>query len=370
MDQIGSAQSAAPVQVSDAVGAGRSGVVVGKPGGGVDGEKPSFQEVWSQIQAKMGAKPEKPREIKKTLDKDDFLKIMITQMQHQDPTSPFDADKMAAQIAQITSVEQLQNVNRTLTSMTHQNRPLERLAMTSLIGKTVTVDRSRFAHKEGDREALSFTLSQPAKETLVQVMSEAGEVVFETKVGPKDPGTVNIDWDGKKKNTMPAGSGNYMLKITAKNEQGMEVDTGAVARATIVGVSFDGQDPVFIIGDAKRQERIPMSNITQIDGGMPQSAGGDASGALPGALADAAKKKSSFFTFKPGEGSKNVDMDQLDPASAQALARYQAQRQAEKAAAPQQGAPTQESAPSQPAQAQEKGFPNGLDFYQGGGEKP
>src|SRR5580698_201739 len=50
-----------------------------------------FGDILQNIQARYGAKVEKPREIKKTLGKDDFLRIMITQMQHQDPTKPFDA---------------------------------------------------------------------------------------------------------------------------------------------------------------------------------------------------------------------------------------------------------------------------------------
>src|SRR5689334_2438768 len=93
-----------------------------------------FGDIWKQIQSKYGAKEEKPREIKKTLGKDDFLRIMITQMKHQDPTQPFKAEQMAEQMAQFASVEQLQNLNLKFEKMSNQNQPLERLAMTGLIG--------------------------------------------------------------------------------------------------------------------------------------------------------------------------------------------------------------------------------------------
>ena len=62
-------------------------------------------------------------------------------MKFQDPTSPFKPEQMAAEMAQFTSVEQLQNVNQNLAKMSTANQPMERLAMTGLIGKTVTVDR-------------------------------------------------------------------------------------------------------------------------------------------------------------------------------------------------------------------------------------
>src|SRR6476620_11273017 len=96
---------------------------------------PKFGDVYQQIQAKYGAKPEKQREIKKTLGKDDFLKLMVTQMKNQDPTNPFKAEQMATEIAQFTTVEQLHNMNQNLTKMTGQNKPLEQMAMTGMIGK-------------------------------------------------------------------------------------------------------------------------------------------------------------------------------------------------------------------------------------------
>jgi len=123
---------------------------------------PAFGDVWKKMQAEYGVKAEKPREIKKTLGKDDFLRIMVTQMQHQDPTSPFKADQMAQQMAQYASVEQLQNMNSQLSKMTTQNQPLERLAMTGLIGKVVTVDKERFPHTEGNKDTLGFELPKDA----------------------------------------------------------------------------------------------------------------------------------------------------------------------------------------------------------------
>src|SRR5690348_3349633 len=95
--------------------------------------KPKFDDVWKKIQAEYGEKPKEQKVHKKSLDKDDFMKIMISQMKNQDPTKPFEADKLASEIAQIASIEQLQNVNQALKKLESQNRPLERLAMTNLI---------------------------------------------------------------------------------------------------------------------------------------------------------------------------------------------------------------------------------------------
>ena len=63
------------------------------------------------------------------------------------------------------------------------DQPLERLAMTNLIGKSVVVDRDRFPHTEGQSEALHFNLPQDAKQVSVAVVDSTGEVLFEQDMG-------------------------------------------------------------------------------------------------------------------------------------------------------------------------------------------
>ena len=212
-----------------------------------------FGEVMQQIQAKYGAKAEKPREIKKVLGKDDFLRIMITQMKHQDPTNPFKAEQMATEMAQFTSVEQLQNLNQNILKLSQDNKPLERMAMTNMIGKVVTVDRERFPHTEGSQESLSFNLPKAAASVKVALISEAGETVLEKDLGPQKAGEQNFGWDGLKSNTLPAKGGNYMLRVEAKDDAGQSLQSNPQRQARVVGISFEGTEPVFLIGDNKSQ---------------------------------------------------------------------------------------------------------------------
>jgi len=86
---------------------------------------PKFGDVWNKIMAKDGVQPEKPREIKKNLGKDDFLKLMIAQLKFQDPSKPFEMEKMGSELAQLSNMEQLQNLNSTLKQMVTKDAPLE-----------------------------------------------------------------------------------------------------------------------------------------------------------------------------------------------------------------------------------------------------
>lgn len=234
-------------------------------------QAPKFQKVWSDIQAKMGVKPEAPREIKKKLDKDDFLKIMINQMKYQDPTKPFDAERMATEMAQITSMEQLQNMNKSLDRMNANQNPTQRLEMTSLIGKTVVLDRNRFPHTEGSASSVSFTLPEAADVTKVTLINaETGEPVFSRDLGIQEAGTVAFTWDGLRNNGIPSKTGNYIVRVDAATSQGKVIPTKMQGEARIIGVTFDGGEPSFLVGDAKTQQKIPMSNVLRVQESFEQ----------------------------------------------------------------------------------------------------
>lgn len=286
---------------------------------------PKFGDLLQGIQAKYGAKAEKPREIKKTLGKDDFLRIMITQMKHQDPTNPFKAEQMAAEMAQFASVEQLSNLNQSMGKMIESHKPAERMAMAGLIGKSVVVDRDRFGHVEGQGDALSYSLPKDATTVKAVIISEQGEVVLEKDIGAQKAGDGSFAWDGLKSNTLPAKSGNYMLRIEAKDEHGSPIPTDPRARARVVGVSFEGGDPVLLVGDNKSQAKVPMRSVIRIEGdasplpGAPSASGASAGGMSPPSGGP------NFFTFQKGVGSVPLDSTSASPEAARALANYQSQ---------------------------------------------
>lgn len=348
MNGIGNALQSLPQAPAPSAPKGDPYAALNAPGGADEPKK--FQEVWSDIQSKMGAKPAKPREIKKTIGKDDFLRIMITQMKHQDPTKPFDADKLAQELAQITSVEQLQNVNSNLQKMANQNKPMERMTMTSLIGKTITVDRNRFPHVEGQNTNLSYVLPEDASRVRLQLVAPNGEVAYTKEFGKQKAGMNTFVWDGKKDNTTPAKAGTYLMKVEAENAGGQPLNVSAQLQARVIGVSFEGDEAVFLIGDAKNQQKITMENVVKIeDHGGPSATFASAQGSPAPAIAPAAAKSAApnFFTFKKGEGSKTIqDPAQLDPDVRAALENFKQNQAAQ--------------APAAPAQPEEKGFPNGL----------
>jgi len=335
------------------------------PGGGVGGElnttkdakesarEQKFGDIWKNIQSQYGAKAEKPREIKKQLGKDDFLRIMITQMKNQDPSSPFKAEQMATEMAQFTSVEQLQNLNQQMSKMVNANQPLERLAMTNMIGKTITIDRERFPHGENEASPLTFELQKDAKTVKVNILSEAGEVVMSKDLGPKKSGVQNFTWDGLKDNSLPSKAGNYIFRVEARDANDQLIAMNTRGQSKVVGVSFEGQEGVLLVGDINQPQKITMRNVVRVDsngdaGQIPgaqslraslgASAGAEAAGGepTPAGIAPAPQAKKApavggnFFSFEKGVGSKPIDGGSISPEAQRALTSYQSAKTAEK----------------------------------------
>ncbi len=104
-------------------------------------------------------KTEEKRDI---LGKDDFLKLLITELRYQDPMNPLNDREFIAQMAQFTSLEQLQNMNKLLEIFTGSQQALSMFAQaTNLIGCKVKVDTGDEDIKEGLVEAVRFSMSGP-----------------------------------------------------------------------------------------------------------------------------------------------------------------------------------------------------------------
>lgn len=236
---------------------------VAGPDGSNDAAKKSFQEVWGNIQKSMGETPKKPREAKKQLDKDDFMKIMVYQMRYQDPTKPVDAEKMATQLAQITSVEQLKSINKNIEKM--NSSTTDQLSTAGLIGKFVTVDQNRLLHMEGGDESLTFHLPVAARDAAIQIFSSEGELVAERPLGEQSQGPVNFQWDGKLSTGAKAPTGYYSYRVNAFDQQSRPIAIDLKSTKQVIGVSFEGAEPALLVGDAKSSNKVLLTQIIRIE---------------------------------------------------------------------------------------------------------
>lgn len=195
--------------------------------------------------------PAKTRKVgNNQLDKDAFMKLMLTQMKHQDPTNPMQSHEMAAQLAQFTSLEQLNNINATLEGMKSAQQPAANYQALNFIGKKVAGDSSKIVRVAGDKHHdFNFTLGGDASQVTLKVKDADGEVVRTIKMNNLRKGDNSIAWNGLLEDGSAARPGEYKIAAEAIASNGQKVFLKSEFDGKITGMNFTAQGPVLLVGN-------------------------------------------------------------------------------------------------------------------------
>lgn len=192
----------------------------------------------------------KPRENKNEMDKDAFFKLMLTQMKNQDPMNPMQSHEMAAQLAQFTSLEQLQNINSNLEGMKKQEAPMADYQALQFIGKEISADSSSIARMKADEKSdLRYNLVNDAQEVKVKIFDSTGSPVKTLVYHDIKKGLNTASWTGFDEHDMRTLPGDYKFTIEAKDNQGRIVGSTTDVAGKITGVQYSAKGPVLMIGD-------------------------------------------------------------------------------------------------------------------------
>lgn len=184
------------------------------------------------------------------LDKDAFFKLMLTQMKNQDPTNPLKSHEMAAQLANFSSLEQMQNMNKTLDEMKNAQKPSENFQALNLIGKAVAGDSSKVVRGVNDKDHdFKFNLPMAAAEVTVKVRDAEGNVVRTYNLKNLKEGANKLTWNGEDEKAMKSPQGEYQFMAEAKMADGKKMGIKTDFEGMITGVSYSSDGPVLHVGN-------------------------------------------------------------------------------------------------------------------------
>ena len=177
---------------------------------------------------------------KKTLDRDDFMTLFITQMQHQDPLEPMDSTDMASQLAQFSNMEATMKMSDNLEKLLGYQVSQNNLQLLTLIGKEVQGAGNTMGVVAGAVSTTQYTLADAANSCRIEIYDSAGRMADTVELGYVASGIQDFTWDA----TTPSGTvvpdGQYTYKVVAVNALGQKVDVDYRSTGKVTGVNFDG----------------------------------------------------------------------------------------------------------------------------------
>lgn len=197
------------------------------------------------------------------LDKNAFMKLLVAQIAHQDPTKPMDDTAFVAQLAQFSSLEQAMSTNSKLDTLAAQQRGVANTDTAALVGKTVTVNGNTVSiATQGAGGALKFTLGGAATDVTVNIKDQTGTVVRSIKLGAEAAGKVNVSWDGKNDSGVAQPVGTYTVSVDAKGQGGGAVQVTQQTTGVLQSVSFAAGYTQLILADGTT---APASDLVSVD---------------------------------------------------------------------------------------------------------
>jgi flagellar basal-body rod modification protein FlgD len=193
------------------------------------------------------------------LGRDDFLKLFLAQLNHQDPLNPMDSTQFSAQLAQFSSLEQLFNVNSNLKAIKGLQVDNSRMKALDLIGKEIEAEGNVIYLEQGRPSTGGFTLDGKA-DTGVLIRDLNGYPIREIQLGSLNPGEHTFEWDGRDSQGNYMGPGIYSFEVAAVSESGELTPSATRIKGRVDRVNLEGENPLLYMGDIF----IPISKVVDV----------------------------------------------------------------------------------------------------------
>jgi flagellar basal-body rod modification protein FlgD len=187
-----------------------------------------------------------------------FLTLLTTQLQNQDPLDPMDSDTFTQQLISMSGVEQQIAQTSKLDDVLQATQSSAVNSALSYIGKQVDYVGGTMQYT-GSPVALKYSLNTVAEQAQLSITDSSGNVVLNTPA-QVTAGGHEFDWDGKDGNGDPVPAGDYTVAVGAVDATGASVTSFVIVPATVTGVETDGGAVYLNVGD----QTVPISSVQAV----------------------------------------------------------------------------------------------------------
>lgn len=197
----------------------------------------------------------------KALGQNDFLKLLTVQMQNQDPTNPVDNTKMIADMANFSSLQAMQDLNKTVGSMSQMLKMAQAMQASSLVGHNVVAPGTNVTLATGEDPVALVNLEQSLTDVHAQIRDASGAVVKEYTWAELPSGEGDLKWDGKDASGNVLAPGKYKLSAWGTDSEGARSEVGTLVANKVLSVGLSTEGATLNLADGSQSS---LDNIKQI----------------------------------------------------------------------------------------------------------
>ncbi len=204
---------------------------------------------------------QKPVQKENELDKNAFLKLMVTQLNNQDPLNPQENGEFIAQLAQFSSVEGIENLNSTVEVMATSMQSSQALQASALVGRTVHVNSESSYLADGGAISGNIKLDSSTTNLVLSITNAAGELIDQVEMGSNTRGDIKFHWNGQDVNGLRYPPGEYKFKAEAVvGGQAQQMAMALSANVDSVTINPDRS----VILNLAGQGAVPLLDVEEI----------------------------------------------------------------------------------------------------------
>jgi flagellar basal-body rod modification protein FlgD len=181
------------------------------------------------------------------LGADVFLRLLVTQLQSQDPTNPTENEDFVAQLAQFTTLEETTNTNALLEQLIGQDVQRTQFDLVNFIGRTVVTEGDTISLGEANQPILTYVLNDTATSVTIEILGEDGQALRSIQSeSALTAGAHDVQWDGLDEDGDRMLEGVYQFKVNAINARREPVSNFTFARERVSNIVLGAENPIVV----------------------------------------------------------------------------------------------------------------------------
>lgn len=197
-----------------------------------------------------------------SLTSDDFITLLLAELEYQDPTEPVDNAQMVEQMTGYSQLEELAEINDSLSALSSNLNSMSATNGLDYLGKQVEADGYTVNVSDDDVSSLYFQLDDYAESVTCNIYDSTGTIVDTQAFSQLEAGISQFTWDGTDYNGNKVDNGNYTVLISATNSDGKSTDVSTTTTGTVTGVSTTDEGVILTLADGRTVNMLDVTYAT------------------------------------------------------------------------------------------------------------